>query len=165
VRDKKLSDYGLPDPEEYETELQRALLEYDPQQQQQTQLLQHLNGTTAPNTEEQQNIFNLIMDSIHNRRTSLYFIQGMGGGSGKTDSILAASRSTEDILCLGCASTGLAATNYENFDTAHGLFKFPVTEDGDDNDEDEKCVSTMHYISGSADSTVILLLEVLLHLR
>jgi hypothetical protein len=140
--DKKLSDYGLPDPEDYETELQRALLEYDPQQQ--TQLLQHLNETT-PNTEEQQNIFNLIMDSIHNRRTSLYFIQGMGG-SGKTTlakKILAASRSTE-ILCLGCASTGLAATNYENFDTAHGLFKFPVTEDGDDNDEDEKCVSKLY---------------------
>jgi hypothetical protein len=68
------------------------------------------------------------------------------GGSGKTTlakKILAASRSTE-ILCVGCASTGLAATNYENFDTAHGLFKFPVTEDGDDNDEDEKCVNKLY---------------------
>ena len=41
-------------------------------------------------------------------------------------------------------SIGLVATNYENFDTAHGLFKFPVTEDGDDNDEDEKCVSKLY---------------------
>lgn len=132
--DKRLSDYGLPTPEENETELQRALLEYDPQQQ--TELLALLNGTT-PNTEEQQTIFNQIMDSIVHKRTSLYFIQGMGG-SGKTTlakKILAASRSMK-FLCLGCASTGLAATNYENFDTAHGLFKFPVTEDGDDNDDE-----------------------------
>jgi len=49
------------------------------------------------------------------------------------------------ILCLGCASTGLAATNYENFDTAHGLFKFPVNEDGDDNnDENEKYLSKLY---------------------
>jgi len=79
--DKKLSDYGLPDPEEYETELQKALLENDPQQQ--NQLLQHLNVTT-PNTQEQQNIYNKIMDSINNKRTTLYFIQGMGGSGEKT---------------------------------------------------------------------------------
>jgi len=62
----------------------------------------------------------------------MYFIQGMGG-SGKTTlakEILAASRSMK-YLCVGCARTGLAATNYDNFDTAHGLFKFPVTADGD----------------------------------
>ena len=55
--DKKLSDYGLPNPEEYETELQRALLEYDPHQQ--TELLNHLHAT-KPNTIEQQNIYNTI---------------------------------------------------------------------------------------------------------
>ena len=32
-------------------------------------------------------------------------------------------------LCAGCASTGLAATLYEGFETAHSLFKFPVIED------------------------------------
>jgi len=140
--DKKLSDYGLPEPEENETELQRALIEYDPQQQ--THLLQHLNETT-PNTVEQHEIFNQIMDSIYNKNTSLYFIQGMGG-SGKTTlakKILAASRSNE-ILCLGCASTGLAATNYDNFDTAHGLFKFPVTDEEDDEDENDKCLSKLY---------------------
>ena len=130
--DKKLSDYGLPDPEQIETELQRALLEYDPLQQ--AQLLNELN-TTIPNTHEQQTIFNQIMDSINNKQTAIYFIQGMGG-SGKTTlakKILAASRSKK-IICLGCASTGLAATNYDNFDTAHGLFKFLVTEEGDDDE-------------------------------
>jgi hypothetical protein len=68
------------------------------------------------------------------------------GGSGKTTlakKILAASRSNE-ILCLGCASTGLAATNYDNFDTAHGLFKFPVTDEEDDDDENDKCLSKLY---------------------
>jgi len=132
--DKRLSDYGLPNPEENETELQRALLEYDPHQQAEL-LLQLIDA--APNTEEQQHIFDHILNSISNNQTSLYFIQGMGG-SGKTTlakKILAAARSME-TLCLGCASTGLAATNYDNFDTAHGLFKFPVTEDGDNDDDD-----------------------------
>jgi len=122
--------------------LQRALIEYDPQQQ--AQLLQHLNETT-PNTVEQQEIFNQILDSIYNKSTTLYFIQGMGG-SGKTTlakKILAASRSN-GILCLGCASTGLAATNYDNFDTAHGLFKFPVTDEEDDDDENEKCLNKLY---------------------
>ena len=45
--DKRLSDYGLPDPENNETELERALLEYDPHQQ--TILLHQLNAAT-PNT-------------------------------------------------------------------------------------------------------------------
>jgi len=136
--DKRLSDYGLPKPAENDTELQRALLEYDPQQQ--TDLLQQLNSTT-PNTLQQQEIYTQIIEAIRNKRTSLFFIQGMGG-SGKTTlakKILAASRSM-GILCVGCASTGLAATNYDNFDTAHGLFKYPVIEEGDvDEDDGEFC--------------------------
>jgi len=140
--DKRLSNYGLPDPEENETELQRALLEYDPHQQR--ELLQKLNSET-PNTDQQQNVFSQIMNSIQNRETKLYFIQGKGG-SGKTTlakKILAASRS-EDILCVGCASTGLAATNYENFDTAHGLFKYPVTEEEDNDDEQDQFRSKLY---------------------
>lgn len=130
---KKLSDYGLPEPQNSTSELQRALLQYDPNDQ--LMLLQHLNNT-IPNTHEQQHAFDFIMNKINNKETSLIFIQGMGG-SGKTTlakKILAASRSAE-ILCLGCASTGLAATNYDNFDTAHGLFKYPVNEDDDDESE------------------------------
>jgi len=132
----------LPDPEENVTELQRALLEYDPHQQR--ELLQKLNSET-PNTDQQQNVFSQIMNSIQNRETKLYFIQGKGG-SGKTTlakKILAASRS-EDILCVGCASTGLAATNYENFDTAHGLFKYPVTEEEDNDDEQDQFRSKLY---------------------
>jgi len=122
--------------------LQRALLEYDPQQQ--TELLQHLNSTT-PNTLEQQEIYNQIIEAITSRRTSYFFIQGMGG-SGKTTlakKILAVSRGM-GILCVGCASTGLAATNYENFDTAHGLFKYPVIEEGDVDEEDGEFICKLY---------------------
>ena len=52
--DKTLLDYGLPEPQKSETELERALLEYDPEQQ--SLLLNHLNATT-PNTVEQQQNF------------------------------------------------------------------------------------------------------------
>jgi len=47
---KKLADYGLPEPEQAETELQRALIQYDVHQQQST-LLQ-LNEL-LPSTPEQ----------------------------------------------------------------------------------------------------------------
>ena len=40
---------------------------------------------------------------------------------------MAAIRS-KGILCVGCASTALAATYYENFDTVHSLFESPVIE-------------------------------------
>ena len=60
------------------------------------------------------------------------------GGSGKSalcKKLLAWARSKEKI-CLGCASTGLAATIYENFNTARILFQYPVLEeDNDDRDE------------------------------
>ena len=59
----------MPELKEDETELQRAMLEYDPQQQ--ASLFNQLN-TTTPNTNEQQIIFNQIMDSINNKRTSLF---------------------------------------------------------------------------------------------
>ena len=36
------------------------------------------------------------------------------------------------VIALGCASTGLAAKNYDEFDTAHGLFIYPVIEDMED---------------------------------
>jgi hypothetical protein len=56
------------------------------------------------------------------------------GGSGKTtlcQKIMAASRSRMH-LSLGCASTALAATLYDDFTTAHSLFKFPVQEENND---------------------------------
>jgi len=127
--DKRLSDYGLPEPENTYTELERARLQYDKSDQE--RLLQSMN-ISRPNTAEQQQIFDYAMNAIELKLTRLIFIQGIGG-CGKTTmakKILAAARSI-GVLCVGCASTALAATNYDNFDTAHGLFKFPVIDEED----------------------------------
>jgi len=142
--DKRLSDYGLPEPESTQTEVERAHLQFDRVDQE--RLLQSMN-TTTPNTNEQQYIFDLAMNAIENKETQLLFIQGIGG-CGKTTlakKILAAARS-KGILCVGCASTALAATNYEYFDTAHGLFKFPVIEEEDvvDINDTGKCKLLEH---------------------
>jgi len=126
---KLLSDYGLPSPASTVTELDRAILRYDADEQ--AELLNRLN-TVTPNTDEQQNIYNYVVNCFDNDLDDIIFIQGIGG-SGKTTlakKILAAARSRK-LLCVGCASTALAATNYENFDTAHSLFKFPVIEEED----------------------------------
>ena len=42
--------------------------------------------------------------------------------------IVAWTRS-RDLLCLGCAFTALAAKNYEDFTTAHDLFRFPAVDE------------------------------------
>lgn len=39
------------------------------------------------------------------------------------------------LIAKGCASTGLAATVYEDFSTAHSLFGAPVVEDSEDYDQ------------------------------
>ena len=44
--------------------------------------------------------------------------------------IVAWTRS-RDLLCLGCAFTALAAKNYEDFTTAHDLFRFPAVDEED----------------------------------
>ena len=123
------SKYGFPEPTEHSSELDIEKGRYDAYQQ--LLLFQHLS-TVIPNTAEQQSIFNEICADIEQHKTKLYFIQGMGGSekSALCKKILAWARLKEK-LCLGCASTGLAATIYENFKTAHSLFKYPVMEDED----------------------------------
>ena len=75
----------------------------------------------------------------------MIFIHG-SGGCGKTTlakKILAYARS-KGILCVGCASTALAATNYNKFDIAHGLFKFSVVEEHDNECEEQCCKLKEH---------------------
>jgi ATP-dependent DNA helicase PIF1 len=63
--------------------------------------------------------------------------------------ILAYARS-KSLICLGCASTGLAATNYEGFHTAHALFCYPVVED-DEKDESEPAACDFATVAGRAE--------------
>jgi hypothetical protein len=63
------------------------------------------------------------------------------GGSGKSTlckKIQAYVRSQGHIV-LGCAATALAATVYDDFYTAHALFKFPVEDDTDDPNPNVEC--------------------------
>ena len=127
------SKYGFPEPSEHLSELDIEKSRYSAAEQ--LLLFNHLS-TVNPNTPEQQAIFSEIVDDIEHNRTNLYFIQGMGG-SGKSalcKKLLAWARSINKI-CLCGASTGLAATIYENFNTAHSLFKYPVVEEEEDRDE------------------------------
>jgi hypothetical protein len=66
-------------------------------------------------------------------------LQGKAG-SGKSTFVkaLMAYVRSQGKIAVGCASTGLAATVYEDFNTAHALFGIPVIEDEDADKEEIK---------------------------
>ena len=125
---KNMKDYGLPEPESMKTELEIERNKYD--QNEQLEIYNKLCQET-PSTIEQQQIFDEIIRATERRLAKIYYIQGQAG-SGKSTlpkKIISFCRS-QGKLCARCASTGLAATLYEGFETAHSsLFKFPVIED------------------------------------
>jgi len=131
---KNMKDYGLPEPKHMKTELEIELNKYTRSEQ---LAMYNRLCDDVPNTNEQKLIFDDIVDAVKRKLTRIYYIQGQAG-SGKSTlakKIMSFCRS-EGKLCAGCASTGLAATIYEGFETAHSLFKFPVVE------EDEREVDT-----------------------
>ena len=94
------------------------------------------------NTAEQNAVMNHIIQTIDNNceTGNLICLQGMGG-SGKSTlckKITAYLRSKGHIV-VGCAATALAATVYDDFYTAHSLFKFPVEEDSEDSAPNMEC--------------------------
>ena len=121
MKDKTSKMYGIPEPLEQLTEMDIARSKSIEQFTLFNQLCEQ-----TPNTREQQQLFTEITENITQGTTGLYFIQGMGG-SGKSTlckKIMAWTRS-QNKLALGCASTGLAAAIYDDFNKAHSLFKFP----------------------------------------
>ena len=142
---KTMAEYGLPSPKVIRTELEIERLKYN----QQTQLNLYLQlCQQSPNTEEQQNIFEEITQAVEQEQSKIFFIQGQAG-SGKSTlakKIMAWCRS-QGKICAGCASTGLAATIYDGFETAHSLFKFPVVEE----DEREVNVPTECQLDSNAN--------------
>ena len=60
----------------------------------------------------------------------MHVLQGQGG-SGKSTFVkaLMAYVRSQDLIALGCASTALAATVYDDFLTTHSLFGIPVLEE------------------------------------
>ena len=67
-------------------------------------------------------------------------VQGKGGSRKSTlaKKLLAWARS-EGYICLGCASTALAATVYDDFTIAHVLFCCPVVEEEDKETNEPTC--------------------------
>ena len=79
------------------------------------------------------------MHAYEHEERLLLFVQGKGG-TGKTwlvKRILAEVRAREG-LALVCAATGLAATLYFGGTTAHSLFKIPVEDEADREDEEHE---------------------------
>jgi len=135
-----LTDYGLPEPQGDDTELDVVRLTYSPLEQKlHAQELRRIN----PLTHEMEELFMLINDALQNNKTLKILLQGRAG-SGKTTFnkfVMAHARSLGKIA-LGCASTGLAASNYDDFDTTHSLFAIPVIEDSEmfEQEEDLECL-------------------------
>ena len=126
-QNKTLLEYGYPEAQEVLSEVEREGVKYDPVQQ--NALLEKLQRDT-PNNEEQEEFYQAIVNAIKHIETFKFFLLGQGG-CGKTTlakKVLAFTRSIGQIA-VGCASTGLAATNYDDFYTAHGLLCYPVIED------------------------------------
>lgn len=124
-----MTQYGLPEPENHTTELEREKAKYN--QNEQRILYEALMSSTRLN-HDQKDIFEYVISAILENRHEIIFLQG-DAGSGKTtlaNIIIAKVRSLGKIV-IGCASTGLAANMYDGFRTAHSLFKFPVVEDDD----------------------------------
>ena len=88
---------------------------------------------------EQQRAFDEVMQAMQTARAThkqqFVVIHGAAGtGKSVVGQKLAAKVRSEGKLVSICASTTLAATNYENADTAHSLFGYAVQDNDDDFD-------------------------------
>jgi hypothetical protein len=137
---KENSQFGIPEPDDANTELEIEKLKYDPQQQK--NLYEQLILKTPP-TDEQLYLINDIKYCLANNINKIYVVQGQGG-SGKTATaqLITAYARSLGYLVVGCASTAFAASIYKDFYTAHGLFEIPVIEDNEECEQeiDFRCI-------------------------
>lgn len=148
---KTLEDFGLhidpitrlPYVLENQTELQQERNKYDVPAQ--TILYNDLTLRFPPNTEQQEAydvIFNAI-DTADDTDSQKFICLHGAAGTGKSivGQTVAAKLRSQGYLVSICASTTLAATNYENADTAHALFGYDVREDDDefDGETEQEC--------------------------
>jgi len=141
---RSLSDYGLPEPRNLASELDRERLRFDAEEQR-----AWIEQQPDPSI-EQQAVLDAVIDAFTRRARLLLFVQGKGG-AGKTwlmKRILAEVRARAG-LALVCAATGLAATLYDGGTTAHSLFKIPVEEIDVEAEDDEGRELTCQLPEGS----------------
>ena len=122
---RSMSDFGLPEPVRELTEVNRELQRWDHESCQQF-VDAHLPLLTP---DEQQPIFETILDAVHNQRPLLMYVDGKSG-RGKTllMKVITAALRAEGKIVLCTATTGFAALNHEGGRTVHSMYKIPVTD-------------------------------------
>jgi hypothetical protein len=137
-----LSDYGLPEPAAQETELDLQRLKYPAQEQ---LLIYHRLMNINPLTTEMATLFNRLKAALENHETCITILQGKAGtGKSTFAEIWCAYVRSQGHICLGCASTGLAAAVYDDFLTAHSLFAIPVLEDEESYEQEGDLQCKLH---------------------
>ena len=127
--------FPMPVDDEPVCELDRHKMMYVAAEQEQ---LFNLLNHNYPNTDEQEEVFQLIKAAIDNKERLILFIQG-SAGTGKSTfakKVNAYVRS-KNLISLGCCANALACQVYGDngeYTTAHDLFGIPVIEDDDDMD-------------------------------
>jgi hypothetical protein len=139
---KTLADFGLPEPRKQQSEVEIERILYSQADQEvlaQTLLAAH------PLTDEMQAVLTAVNDALDlpdNHEPFIAILQGVAG-TGKSTFVqyLMAHVRARGYIAKGCASTGLAASVYEDFTTAHKLFAIPVIEDEEsfDQERDLQC--------------------------
>lgn len=139
---RTLEEYGLPDPQLDNTELDRARLLYSKA----SQNLLYLELTEAcPFTEEMTTAFNRVDEALQSGATLHLNLLGKAGCGKSTwaKAIVAYVRSKGKLVC-GCASTALAAGVYkDDWTTAHYIFGIPVMDDEDAYDQENDIQSKL----------------------
>ena len=158
ISGKALGTYGLPVPIDGITEYDRAQLQRQPPEYYAAEL-ERLQGG-APRNAEQDEAFHKIIRAVQEqcdsapstkaqltndplRDCKFFMIEGKAG-TGKTELTKQIQAAVQSMLPRGeliriCASTALAARNFENGVTAHSLFGYPVTDDEEDQLLDPAC--------------------------
>ena len=122
---KTNSDFGLPEPLNKSSELNRMNNQYD-----KTSCTKSYNEKFATLNGEKQEFVKTVLVKIQNDTGGLIFLNGPAG-RGKTyvcNALLDYVRGFGQVA-LACASSAIAAMNYPGGRTAHNIFKIPVKED------------------------------------
>lgn len=141
---KDMEEYGLPPAKANETELDIERLKYPKEQQGR---LAEMLITNSPMTDEIITLFDKLKIGLENDDPIapgyIMILQGRAGeGKSTFAKYVAAYCRSLGKICKGCASTGLAASVYDDFTTAHALFGIPVIEDSSeeyDQEADVEC--------------------------
>ncbi|XP_054720603.1 uncharacterized protein LOC129230227 [Uloborus diversus] len=123
---QRLMDYGLPQPERFETNLQNR--EYMRETNFDLEdLKKKVHNAEVSLTGEQSSVYQKVLNSLESGSGQMFFLDSPGR-TGKTfllSLLLSKVRSNKGIA-LATASSGIAATLLEGGKTAHSAFRLPL---------------------------------------